>query len=50
MDKFLKKKRDEVVESLKKRKKVRRKHDSDNINYEFIAAGTDSEPRAQCVE
>ena len=50
MDKFLKRERDEVEESLKKHRKVVRKYDSDFIKYELINAGTDSEPRAQCVE
>ena len=50
MDRFLKRKRDEV-ESLKKpRKVVVRKCDPEYIKYGFISAGTDFEPKAQCVE
>ena len=50
MDKFLKRKRDEV-ESLEKPRKIAvRKYDAEYIKYGFISAGTDLEPTAQCVE
>ena len=50
MDKFLKRKRDEITEKLEKPTKVVKKYDSDYMKYEFVSAGTDSEPRTQCVE
>ena len=50
MDKFLKRKRDEVESMEKPWKVVGRKYDPKYITYGFISAGTDLEPTAQCVE
>ena len=50
MDRFLSRKRNEVVESLEKPRKVVRKYNSDYIKYGFISAETDSEPTAHCVK
>ena len=50
MDKFLKRKRDEVESLEKPGKVVVRKYDREYIKYGFISAGTDLKPTAQCVE
>ena len=44
------KKIDQGESSEKSRKVVVRKYDLKYIKYEFINAGTDLEPKAQCVE
>ena len=50
IDRFLKRKRDEVENLEKPRKIVVRKYDPEYIKYGFLSAGTDLEPTAQCVE
>ena len=50
MNHFLKKKGDERESSEKSRKVVVRKYDPEYIKYGFTNAGTDLEPKTQCVE
>ena len=50
MNRFLKRKRDERESSEKSKKVVVRKNDPEFIKYGFTNAGTDLEPKAQCVE
>ena len=50
MNRFLKRKGDERESSEKSRKVVVRKYDPEYIKYGFTNAGTDLEPKAQCVE
>ena len=50
MNRFLKRKGDEGESSEKSRKVVVRKYDHEYIKYGFTNAGTDLEPKAQCVE
>ena len=49
MDKFLKRKRDEVESFEKPRKVEVKKYDPKYIKYGFISAETDLEPTAECV-
>ena len=49
-NRFLKKKGDEGESSEKSRKVFVRNYDPEYIKYEFTNAGTDLEPKAQCVE
>ena len=50
MDRFFKRKRDEVESLEKPRKVVQRNYDSEYIKYGFISAGTRLEPTAEGVE
>ena len=50
MNRFLKRKRDKEESSEKSRKVVVKNHDPEYIKYGFTNAGTDLEPKAQCVE
>ena len=51
MDAFLKRKCKDVKEKERKSQKVVvRKYHSDYIQYGFIKAGNEFEPKAQCVE
>ena len=46
----MKRKGDEGESSKKSRKVIVRKYDHEYIKYGFTNAGTDLEPKAQCVE
>ena len=50
MNRFLKRKGEEGESSEKSRKVVVRNYDPEYIKYGFTNAGTDLEPKAQCVE
>ena len=46
----MKRKSDKAESSRKPRKVVMRKYDPKYIKYEFMGAGNDFKPKAQCVE